>query len=71
MKKFSVFAVAVLALVSVSGVFANSSNNGMGGSVNDTVAVDTVVAQPEEKPVQEVEAPAAQQETVATDSVES
>ena len=57
MKKFSVFAVAVLTLVSVSGVFANGSDRGM------------VVAQPVEEPSKEPTAPAAQQETVATDSV--
>lgn len=69
MKKFSVFAVAVLALVSVSGVFANSSNVAVNGSINDTVAVDTVVAQPEQTAPQEVAAPAEAQETAVADSV--
>lgn len=69
MKKFSVFAVAVLTLVSVSGVFANGSDRGMANNISDSLAVDTVVAQPAGEPSQEPAAPAAQQETVATDSV--
>ena len=41
----------------------------MVNSISDSLAVDTVVAQPVEEPSQEPAAPAAQQETVATDSV--
>ena len=48
MKKFSVFAVAFLTLVSVSGVFANSSNGTSGSSLNDSIAVDTTIVQRDE-----------------------
>lgn len=65
MKKFAAFAVAVLALVSVSGVFANNSNNTVSGSLNNSVAADTTVVQTNEE-----NAPApATQEVAPADTV--
>lgn len=65
MKKFAAFAVAVLALVSVSGVFANNSSNTVSGSLNDSVATDTTVVQTNEE-----DAPApATQEVAPADTV--
>ena len=65
MKKFAAFAVAVLALVSVSGVFANNSSNTVSGSLNDSVATDTTVVQTSEE-----DAPApATQEVAPADTV--
>lgn len=65
MKKFAAFAVAVLALVSVSGVFANNSSNTVSGSLNESVATDTTVVQTNEE-----DAPApATQEVAPADTV--
>lgn len=69
MKKFSVFAVAVLALVSVSGVFANSSNNMVNDSINGFMAADTTVVQASEENAPEPVAAETPQEVAPADTV--
>ncbi len=69
MKKFSVFAVAFLTLVSVSGVFANSSNSTSNSGLNDSIAVDTTIVQSDEDKTSEPAPAEPAQEVAPADTV--